>query len=170
MELSDVTIRLAQISDVPLAAAAHIESCTDIYRGMVDEAYLNGEMQQNLHHIWAAEQLENGDFIVIADDGERALGLVTVRAGEPAYIDHFHVRPGLRGAGLGRRMMRLAVEEMRRRGVAATYLTVLAVNEGAIAFYRRIGGEVGERVTGDLFGRPSDALVVRWPDISATEI
>ncbi|MEL7463312.1 MAG: GNAT family N-acetyltransferase [Pseudomonadota bacterium] len=159
------TYRLAAPSDLPAAAAVHIESCLDIYAPLAPEAVESGLLERNLRAIWAEERLANGDFIVMAEREEEAVALCTVRPAqyETPYIDHFHVRPHLKSEGIGRGLMRAAFAEMRERGLASCWLDVAAGNDAALAFYEAMGGVSGETVTGDLFGTPVEAIVIRWP-------
>lgn len=163
------TYRLASPTDIPAAAAVHIESCIDIYRPIAAEAVTSGLLERNLRSIWSGETLDNGDFIVLAEKAGDLVGLCTVRPTryETPYIDHFHVRPHLKGAGIGRGLMAACFAELRARGLGAVWLDVAAGNDAALAFYRAMGGEVGERVTGDLFGTPVEAIVIRWRRLPA---
>lgn len=158
------TYRLAASADIPDAAAVHIESCLDIYRPIATEAVESGRLEASLRSIWAEETLPGGDFIMLAEEGGEVIGLSTVRPDryETPYIDHFHVRPALKRGGIGRGLMQATFAEMRRRGLASVWLDVAAGNDAALGFYRAMGGEPGETVTGDLFGTPLPAIVVRW--------
>lgn len=165
-----VTTRLATQADVPACAAVHIESCLDIYRPFVSVEIHTRTLPQNLAAVWADERLENGDFIVIAEDADRTLGLVTVRNKTTPYIDHFHVAPGHKGRGIGRILMRAAVAEMLARGMDHCYLDVADGNDAALSFYKAMGGELGEFIEGDLFGTPLRAQIIRWTDFKALKI
>lgn len=161
------TIRLAGPADIPAAAALHIESCLDIYRGFVPDDVHATVLPANLRRIWDAETLPGGDFILLAELGGRVVGLATIRDRDPAYVDHFHVRPDLKGKGIGRALWRAAVAEMRARGKTSAWLDFAVGNDAAGAFYAAMGGEIGEEIAGDLFGAPLPARVVRWRDLSA---
>ena len=63
--------------------------------------------------------------------------------------------------------MRAAFEEMRGREFASCWLDVAAGNDAALAFYRAMDGVPGETVTGDLFGTPVEAIVIRWDALTA---
>lgn len=164
-----ISTRLATAADIPAAGAVHVESCLDVYRGFIPDEMHATTLPENLRRIWAAETLPGRDFIVLAELDGAVVGLVTVRdrGEQPAYIDHFHVRPHLKGRGVGRALWRAAVAEMLARGMNAVYLDYAEGNDAAAGFYRAIGGEVGEAVQGDLFGIPLPARVVRWPDLAA---
>ena len=161
------TYRLASPADIPAAAAVHIESCLDIYRPIAPEAVESGRLEASLRAIWAEETLPGGDFIVLAEEAGKVIGLSTVRPDryETPYIDHFHVRPALKGRGVGKGLMKATFAEMRRRSLSSVWLDVASGNDAALAFYRAMGGVSGESVTGDLFGTPVPAIVIRWASL-----
>jgi len=148
----------------------HIESCLDIYRPFVSAEVHAKTLPQNLSAIWADERLENGDFIVMAEDAGKAVGLVTVRNKATPYIDHFHVAPQRKGEGIGRLLMQTVVAEMLSRKMNHCYLDVADGNDNALSFYKAMGGEVGEYVEGDLFSHPLRAQIIRWPDLGNLSI
>ena len=162
-----ISYRLAAVADIQSAAAVHIESCLDIYRAVAAEAVESGRLETSLKAIWAEERLTGGDFIVLAEEDGKVIGLSTVRPAkyETPYIDHFHIRPTLKRGGIGRGLIAATFAELRRRGLLAVWLDVAVGNDAALAFYRAMGGVPGETVTGDLFGTPVPAIVVRWDDL-----
>ena len=84
-----------------------------------------------------------------ADDsrGIRAYCALQVVADE-AHIHNLAVIPEARRHGLGRRLLRLALEIAARRGARAVHLEVRAGNAAARALYRAMGfQEVGKRVS-----------------------
>lgn len=165
-----ITTRLATQTDIPTCAAVHIESCLDIYRPFVSAEVHTKTLPDNLAKVWAIERLENGDFIVMAEDAGETVGLVTVRNKATPYIDHFHVTPARKGGGIGRLLMRAAVAEMLKRGMDHCYLDVADGNDAALAFYKAMGGELGDFIEGDLFGHPLQAQIIRWSDLTKLEI
>lgn len=171
-----IDIRFAVAADIPVAAAVHIESCLDIYRGIAPDEIVDGPMAPNLRALWAAEELPGDDFMVIADDrgteggasetGGRLVGLVIARLGpehgDDPYVEHFHILPSMKGRGIGRRLFDRLAEELRAKGRSRFHLHVAQGNDGALAFYKALGGRVDGTVQGDIFGHPSPADLVRW--------
>ena len=163
--------RLAAAEDIAPAAAVHIESCLDIYRGIAPDHIVDGPMRPNLEALWAAETLPGDDFMVVAEEAGEILGLVVARLGEEfgddPYVEHFHVRPELKGRGIGRMIFNLLVSELQARGRGRFHLHVAHGNDGARDFYLALGGVVSEAIEGDLFGYPHASNVIRWPDLAA---
>ncbi|MEO0360120.1 MAG: GNAT family N-acetyltransferase [Pseudomonadota bacterium] len=161
-----LTIRLAEPADISRAAETHIASCLVTYRGIAPDSVVDGPMEPSLREIWAAETLPPPDFMVIAEEAGRVVGLVVARPGpehgDYPYVEHFHILPGRKGAGIGRRLLARLQEELKARGATRFHLHVTEGNDGAFAFYRAMGGVVGGAVEGDLFGHPVPSRVVRW--------
>ncbi len=91
-----------------------------------------------------------GDFGFVAEIDGRAAGLVWLLfldAGDPGYgyiadgVPELSlcVRSGYRGAGLGERLLRVAIDEAAVRGIARVSLSVEAENEAAVRLYERVG-------------------------------
>ena len=62
----------------------------------------------------------------------------------PAHM-HIDLLPRAQGQGLGRRLVETLAETLRGRGVSGLYLGVDDRNEGAIAFYHRVGFDLAEK-------------------------
>jgi ribosomal protein S18 acetylase RimI-like enzyme len=61
-------------------------------------------------------------------------------------IKRVYLLKRFQGAGVGRRLVSLAVDESRTLGAGRLLLGVYKRNEGAIGFYRRVGfTTIGER-------------------------
>ncbi|MDP3951904.1 GNAT family N-acetyltransferase [Microbacterium sp.] len=58
----------------------------------------------------------------------------------PAHL-HIDLLPETQGQGLGRRLIETLFAELRRRGVKGLHLGMNPANEGAAAFYERLGME-----------------------------
>ena len=82
-----------------------------------------------------------------------------------ALLDNLHVLPGLRGAGIGRRLLTDAATWIADRFPGTPmYLTVFFANENARAFYCRMGGIASEPFDErESDGRVHRALRFVWP-------
>ena len=86
---------------------------------------------------------DGGDAMFLAFAEETACGLVGSYV-EPencqrAQVVSMWVDPALRRAGVGKALIDAVVEWNRSRGVREVLLLVTSVNDGAIAFYERLG-------------------------------
>jgi ribosomal-protein-alanine N-acetyltransferase len=84
---------------------------------------------------------------VAGDAGERAAGFIIARkASDEAEIISIGVLPACRRLGLGRVLLKTALELLRASGTRRLFLEVEETNEAALRLYRSFGGEaVGRR-------------------------
>jgi ribosomal protein S18 acetylase RimI-like enzyme len=82
-----------------------------------------------------------GSFLVFDRSSGEAVGMVLASFVSEAvgHISQLCVLPGLRGAGLGRELLRRSDEALRRDGARLVSLTVTESNAAAIALYERNG-------------------------------
>jgi len=150
---SSYRLRPAESSDADALAALHAGSWQRTYRGMMSDAFLDGEALDNRRRVWR-ERLGTADvdqWVTVADDGARIVGFICVYArgdaGWGAYIDNLHVVPDWQGRGLGGALMRSAGEWVcRTQPGAGVYLWVMEANVRARAFYDRLGARNVETI------------------------
>ncbi len=163
-------VRSARPADAPAIAALHLASWRDAYRGVLDDGFLDGPLAGLLSQRWAealAAPRREGLVAIAALAGEVAGFIAILRRGTVAYVDNLHVRPGLRGAGIGRLLLGFGASRMRERGCTAAELTVFAQNDGALRFYERLGAMTGPEQVGETFGQKVMERRCAWPDIGA---
>jgi len=139
-------LRPAEASDAEAIAALHAGSWQRTYRGMMSDAFLDGEALDNRRRVWR-ERLGTPDanqLVIVAVDDASIVGFICVFARREAdwgaYIDNLHVVPEWHGRGLGGALMRSAAEWVcRTRPGAGVYLFVMEANARARAFYDRLG-------------------------------
>ncbi|WP_158289456.1 GNAT family N-acetyltransferase [Paenibacillus flagellatus] len=104
------------------------------------------------------------DLSVAAFAGDEPAGFVLVALKEAggvkiAWNGGTGVSPACRGRGLAKRLMREAVEAMKRGGAELAYLEVVQQNAGAVAVYE----SVGFRIVDGLIGAKRTGPVGRYP-------
>jgi ribosomal protein S18 acetylase RimI-like enzyme len=90
------------------------------------------------------EVLTSFDWVQVASDGVRVVGLVCVKVegwNRRASLHHLYIEPVARRMGLGRAMVEAALGEARRRGARSLWAETQTINYGAIQFYERMGFE-----------------------------
>jgi ribosomal protein S18 acetylase RimI-like enzyme len=99
---------------------------------------------------WASWAADESLVIIVAIDGERWVGMVACRMLDEkpgsTWLTALWVDPGVRGAGLGARLIEAVAEWSRERGAMAIELSVTTNNAAAAALYARCGfAEIGRR-------------------------
>jgi ribosomal protein S18 acetylase RimI-like enzyme len=95
-----------------------------------------GEWWPSVSSTRVARTAADRSLLSAAADPERML--VSCVPEFPAHL-HIDLLESARGAGIGRRLVEAAVEQLGARGVPGVHLVVGASNASAIAFYRRTG-------------------------------
>ena len=117
-----------------------------LYRPEDLDAFLSGFAISD----WKAQLRDPRYAFRIAEVGGEAAGYLKLGpmklpievAGPSLLVDQLYVLPEHHGAGIAQRLMDWAMDEARRRGAEALYLTVFIANDRARRFYDRYGFEV----------------------------
>ncbi len=166
-------IRLATAADLEAIAALHAESWRAAYRGVLPDAFLDGPVEDDRKGHWCElmEGLGDERSVLVADAADGLAGFVSVAPssedGFDGYIEHIHVRPDLKGAGIGRRLLAEAVDRLIAMGCGSAYLLVFDGNRQAIQFYERLGGMTISDGIEDMAGSRIPRSRVAWWDLSA---
>jgi ribosomal protein S18 acetylase RimI-like enzyme len=162
-------LRNARAADAPAIAALHLASWRDAYRGVLEDDFLDGPLAELMSRRWTealAAPRREGLVAVAVLAGDAAGFIAILRRGAVAHVDNLHVRPGLRGAGIGRLLLGHGASRMQERGCTAAEVTVFARNDGALRFYEKLGAAIGPEETGETFGRPVLERRCAWPAIA----
>jgi ribosomal protein S18 acetylase RimI-like enzyme len=165
-------IRAAGPADADAVADLHADSWRRSYRGMMPDAYLDGDVVADRRRVWHDRFAEPrpDQRVWLVDGGSGPAGFVCLFGdGDPelgGYVDNLHVRRDAQGTGLGAALLRRSAAWMRaERPGSGLYLWVLEANRAARGFYRRLGAVEDARETfGDPGGGSAPALRCVWPD------
>lgn len=141
-----LSLRAATVADAALIASIHTTSWRATYRGLLPDAFLDGEVAQERADWWQARMRAPGGerrIVLIAVLDDKPIGFVCVeRQPESAWgalLDNLHALPGYQGIGIGKLLMRAAKDWAREQGETQLHLYVLEGNTPAIGFYERQG-------------------------------
>ena len=166
-------VRPVTLSDVEAIAALHVQSWRASYRGILPDAFLDGPVEDERvsHWLELMDSAGCGRVILTAETDDGTAGFVSVAPsgedGFDAYIEHIHVRPDLKGSGIGRRLLAEAVDKLIAMGCGSAYLLVFEGNRQAIRFYERLGGETIPFGIEDMAGVSIARSRVAWRDLPA---
>lgn len=125
----------------PADTQAMLQMCRDFH--IEDGSPLDAAGEATIEHICAGEPLapayllEHND--TIAGFFILTLGYSVENGGTDGFIDDIFLLPHLRGQGLGRQAVTLAIEAAKQAGIRALLLEVEAHNDRAYALYRKMG-------------------------------
>lgn len=172
----EITIRHATLTDAGEIAAIHCASWRDAYANVLDPGFLSGPIEDDRRAIWS-ERLGRPDpkRLILIGEGSDSVPVgfgCAYRDLDPvwgSWIDNLHVRPGLRGGGIGRHIIRTVARHIEADATTCgLHLWVFEANEAALRFYLRLGGEVVERDSSQISAaRGATILRVFWRDIAA---
>ena len=169
-----MNVRPAAFSDCEAIAALHAASWRSTYRNILSADYLDHEVVDDRHDLWAARFIKfdaSKHHVAVAVDDAGAdmmLGFVCVLLDEePEYgalIDNLHVAPDRHRSGVGRRLMAQAAHWVTAMQPDwPMHLWVYEQNLKTVAFYRRTGGAgVDERVIVTPAGNRATVLRFEW--------
>jgi len=146
-------IRFAGPSDADAIADLHAESWRSAYRGLFADAYLDGEVGEERRRQWTqrlrTEPRPDQGVLVAMADGVCVGFICIYLEAEPGWgplLDNLHVRPELKGRGIGQRLLEAGAAWMRTRGAYdCWYLWVLEGNAPTRRIYEHLGWRPRER-------------------------
>jgi GNAT superfamily N-acetyltransferase len=138
----------ADAGDAASIAAIHTESWRDAYRPFLPEWFLAGPIEEDRNRLWQARFAApdpDRRLVLKAMVQEQIAGFACVLLDEdPEWgplLDNLHVRPPLKGRGIGRRLFDASREWSRLKAPGQPmHLWVIEDNVAARAFYDRLGG------------------------------
>lgn len=136
-ETKPLTARRALPADAPLL----LQMCRDFH--IEDGSPLDAAGEASIAHVCQGEPL--APAYLLEYGGEPAgffvltLGYSVENGGMDGFIDDIYLLPHLRGQGLGRIAVQLAIAAAREAGIRVLLLEVEAPNERAYSLYRKMG-------------------------------
>jgi GNAT superfamily N-acetyltransferase len=170
----NIVLRQAVTSDTEIIAALHTESWCSAYRGILSDEYLDGAIFDERKAYWQ-KSLHAPDperrLILIAEQAGEAVAFVSVYLDEePDYgslLHNLHVRPYLKGQGLGKLLMFEAAQWTLEQNIKQMYLWVFEANTGARKFYESLGGKAVEERLETVAGNVERNLLrYVWDDLT----
>jgi ribosomal protein S18 acetylase RimI-like enzyme len=145
--MTDTLIRIRQGSnkDAIALAETHEEAWRNAYQGMIPHLALERMIARRGPGWWQGAIARKAPLVVL-DFGGAAAGYATFgrrRGGRLPFegeIFELYVRPTYQGLGFGRLLFEAARKRLDRAGLRGTSVWALADNDGACAFYLRMGG------------------------------
>ena len=154
--------------DEEIVARLHAASWRDSYRGVLSDAYLDGDIVAERRAVWRdrLHSPQPGQLGLLAFSGATAVGFAFALAGADerwgTLLDNLHVLPAHRGAGVGTRLLHDLSGQVLGE---ALHLWVYAQNTRARGYYERLGGRELEQARADTpDGGEATLCLYAWPD------
>jgi ribosomal protein S18 acetylase RimI-like enzyme len=165
-----LALRDATLADAEAIAALHAASWRSAYRGIMPDAYLDGDCVSERRGYWIARLADPtpGGHVLLAQDSEALLGFVAVWP-DPgftfdAYLDNLHVSPVSRGRGIGRQLLGAVARRLANEGRRSVCLWVFDANRRAFDFYRALGAVAVETGIDQFAGADIPHTRLAWED------
>jgi ribosomal protein S18 acetylase RimI-like enzyme len=145
-----ITIRDARESDAPGIAEVHDAAWRHAYSGIIPGRELE-RMIARRGPKWWHSAITRGSRLLVLDFDEVIGGYASYgRNRVPAMafggeIFELYIAPEFQGLGFGRRLFSAARKDLAEHAYPSFLVWALADNEGAMAFYKRLGGKVVRR-------------------------
>jgi len=170
--MNSISLRDYRISDADLIGTLHAQSWFTAYRGILLDSYLDNDLQGERQAYWRSKlpTLSSREFIIVAEDSNGIVGFAAVmdkpEHGCDALLDNLHVRPDLKGLGVGSKLMRAVAERLQTTGRTSFYLWVLKGNVAAETFYKAKHGVPADVSTTEFGGKTIGKTRFVWKDLS----
>lgn len=166
-------IREATSSDLDTIARLHTDSWRLTYRGMLSDAYLDGDLLAERTALWQQrfELPQANQRIVLAEIDGTVVGLACAFGDHDEHwgtlLENLHVAPGHKGSGIGAQLVKhIAQWSSQSCAARALHLWVLGPNTAAQGFYQRLGASAVEQLECDgPDGNRVSELRFAWPDL-----
>jgi len=159
-------IREAYESDTQNIAQLHAASWRSAYRGMLSDAYLDGEVEAERLTLWRKRfsQLPSNQRVIVAESaGEIAGFACAYGSNDPLWgtlLENIHVSQTHKRQGVGAKLMRaVASWSAQTHAGHGIYLWVLKPNLDAQMFYERLGAE---NVGSDIWIPPDGGAIPKF--------
>ena len=167
--------REATYSDIPAIARVHVDTWRSAYSGIVPDEVLTDLSYEKRENAWQSvfEQAAHSDgFTYVSEDETgRIIGFLNggrERTGDRLYqgeINAIYILSSHQHRGVGRELVRLAVEKLWRIDIHSMLVWVLEDNP-ACKFYEALGGQIVQSKNIEMRGSTLIELAYGWTDTS----
>ena len=167
--------REATYSDIPAIARVHVDTWRSTYSGIVPDEVLTDLSYEKRENAWQSvfEQAAHSDgFTYVSEDETgRIIGFLDggrERTGDWLYqgeINAIYILSSYQHRGVGRELVRLAVEKLWQIDIHSMLVWVLEDNP-ACKFYEALGGQIVQSKNIEMRGSTLIELAYGWTDTS----
>ena len=157
-------------TDAQTIARLHWQSWQASYRSILPDEYLDGEVIDERTSYWQ-RAMASGDYwlILLAVIIDQPVGFIALKQGVDegydATIEHLHVATGMKGKGLGKKLIGQAMQQMLAVGMKSVCLWVFEDNKPAIGFYENLGGVTDKHGVDQLANSDAPDRRIGWHNL-----
>lgn len=161
-------IRKMVQEDIPEIAKIYVDSWRRVYRGIIDDNYLDSLTYEEAEQKWYTFiQHPHQPFIYIAAHHNSSIvgfaaGLQTRDIGELYAI---YLAEDSRGLGIGKQLFATVKTHFKEAGIHSMCLWVLNQNEQAIRFYKAMGGVEIDRRNNQFGNTEVEDILFYWDSL-----
>lgn len=143
--MSGITVRAATVQDLDAIQALLNASWRNTYAEAIPAERMEGILARRHARKLLADQLGEADsvFVVATSNGAIVGHAYARHTGKSLYLDRLHVEPGLKGAGIGKKLMKTVFDAVNTG--ETVMLELVSGNDRALKFYEGLGFRVTER-------------------------
>jgi GNAT superfamily N-acetyltransferase len=169
-----IRLRPAALSDAPDIARVYVATWRDAYAGILPSDMLVRMSEARHAGQWRATLLRprRRETMTVAIAGNAVVGFGTAgpaRGAWPAHTGEVHtlyVLPDHQNGGTGRALLRTLFADLRRHGMTAAAIWVVAENPARF-FYEAMGGALRARRAERMWGAEINTQAYLWDDLDA---
>lgn len=163
-------IRSADNEDTLIIGEILVETWRATFRGIIDDAYLDGMSQEDQAIRHARRMQAGGVFYLAGVDADGLIGFANYGPARhpvpPGIMELYalYIRPAAQHAGLGKALVKAVASDCLTRGANGLFAWVLAenVNRG---FYERLGATVAAQGRVRVGRQDHEQLAYLWSDL-----
>jgi ribosomal protein S18 acetylase RimI-like enzyme len=162
-----IEIRRAKPSDAESVATVHDEAWRAAYQGIIPGTELEKLITRRGPDWWDSA-IRKGSRISLMVFGEQIAGYANYgrnRARSLFYdgeVYELYLRPEYQGLGFGRRLFSSARRDLVQSGMKSLVIWALSENDGAVEFYKALGGRPVARSSEKFGSRTLDKVAFAW--------
>ena len=170
-----ILMREATYSDIPVIAQVHVDTWRSTYSGIVPDEVLTNLSYEKRENAWQKvfDQAPNSNGFTYISEEEtgQVIGFVDggrERTGNQVYrgeINALYILSNYQNKGIGRNLVRLAVERLRQMDIHSMLVWVLE-NNPACKFYEALGGQRIQSKDIEMRDNTLVELAYGWTDTS----
>lgn len=147
MQQALLSVRPAKTDDIAGIADVYAAAWLHAYRGIIPGRELDRMVRHRGGRWWRAA-IQRGTGLLVADFEDSIAGYVSYGRNRDAAarasgeIYELYLLPEFQGLGFGRRLFRMAQDDLARRGYLSMVVWALGENELATGFYEAMGGRL----------------------------